>query len=256
MQSTVFPLAWNTVRELVRSKLLYNLLGFAALLIASSLLIAQLTIGEWDRIIVDQGLSAIEIGGALIAVVVGVNLIAGEIERRTIFPVLAKPVGRGAFVVGRYLGLLLVLLANTALMLGLLVLMLRMAASGLSATAAWAAALIAVELALLAAVALLFSSFSTPMLAAGFSFSVFLIGHLVSDLRSFGQRSHSAAARLLSEIVYQALPNLELLNLKAQAANHVPVTLGYVGLSAAYGLGYAAALLAFAALLFARRDLK
>ena len=256
MRGMVLPLAWNTVRELVRSKLLYNLVGFAALLIASSLIVAQLTVGEWDRIIVDQGLAAVELGGALIAIVVGVNLIAGEIERRTIFPVLAKPVSRGAFVIGRYLGLVGVLLANTALMMGLLALMLRLADSRVSPTAFAAAALIAVELSLLAAVALLFSSFSTPMLAAGFSFSIFLIGHLVSDLRNFGQRSQSAAARAVSEIVYQALPNLELLNLKAQAANQLPVASGYIGRSALYGLGYAAALLAFAIVLFARRDLK
>src|SRR3954466_15966974 len=113
-------LAWNTVRELVRSKLLYNLAAFAALLIASSLAVAQLTVGQWDRVILDQGLAAVELGGTLIAVIVGGNLVAGEIARRPIYPTLAKPVSRAAFVAGRYCGLVAMLLANTALMLGLL----------------------------------------------------------------------------------------------------------------------------------------
>jgi ABC-type transport system involved in multi-copper enzyme maturation permease subunit len=252
----VLSLSWNTVRELVRSKLLYNVVVFAALLLGSSLFVAQLTVGEWRRIILDQGLSAAELGGGLIAVVVGVNLVAGEIERRTIFPTLAKPVTRGNFVVGRYLGLVFVLLANAALMLALLAVLMRLAGESLDAITLQAMFLIFIELMLLAAVALLFGSFSTPMLAAGFSFAIFLIGHLVSDLRAFGERSHSGLAHALSSFFYRLLPDLELLNLKSNAANRIAVPAGYVATCAGYGVAYAVVLLIMSGFIFSRRDLK
>jgi ABC-type transport system involved in multi-copper enzyme maturation permease subunit len=256
MLSNVIVLAWNTVRELVRSKLLYNLFIFAALLIASSMFVAQLTIGQWDRIILDQGLAAIEVVGALVAILIGVNLVAGEIERKTIFPTLAKPVSRGAFLLGRYVGLLAVLAVNVVVMLTLLSVVLHLAGYGLSRTALEAGVLIGVELALLAAVAALFSSFSTPILAAGFSIAFFLIGHLLGDLRAFGERSKSGLARALTGFFYRLLPDLELLNLKSQAASQIAVDHRFVLRSGAYGLTYAAALLVLAALIFRRRDLK
>ncbi len=249
-------IASNTVRELVRSKLLYNMVIFAALLIASSMFVAQLTVGQWDRIILDQGLAALEIGGNLIGVLVGVNLIAGEVERRTIFPTLAKPLTRTSFLLGRYLGLVAVLAGNVCLMAGVLAAVLKLAGYGVSFTAVAAVLLIAVELALLAAVAMLFSSFSTPMLASGFSLSFFLIGHLLGDLRAFAERSTSEAAKKVAGLVYQLLPDLELLNLKARAANGLAVEGRFVVASAAYGLCYAAVIIALAILVFSRRDLK
>ena len=111
----------------IRSKLLYNLLLFAALFIGGSLFVAQLTIGNWARIILDMGLSAIEVAGGLLAVIIGVGIVAGEIQRKTILPTLAKPVPRWAFCLGRYAGLVLLLVRNVALMLGILALVLRAA---------------------------------------------------------------------------------------------------------------------------------
>jgi Cu-processing system permease protein len=254
--SLVLALSWNTVRELIRSKLLYNVVIFAALLLGSSLFVAQLTVGEWRRIILDQGLSAAELGGGLIAVVVGVNLIAGEIERRTIFPTLAKPVTRGTFIAGRYLGLVLVLAANAVLMLALLAVLVHLAGERIDAVVVQAMFLIFIELMLLAAVAMLFGSFSTPMLAAGFSLAIFLIGHLVGDLRAFGDRSKSETAKTLASFFYRLLPDLELLNLKSSAANRLLVPAGYVATSTAYGIAYAAVLLLLSGIIFSKRDLK
>ena len=255
MHRIVAAIAGNTARELVRSKLLYNLLLFAALFIGASLFVAQLTVGNWQRIIIDMGLSAIQGTGAIIAIVIGVGVVAGEVERKTILPTLAKPVPRWAFCLGRYLGLVLLLCANVALMTGILSLVLRLAGYRLGATGFAAVLLIAVELAVLAAVALLFASFSTPVLASAYAFALFLIGHLVSDLRAFGGRSKTAVARSAARAFYQVLPDLELLNLKAHAANDLPVAAAYVWRSAAYGLAYAAIVLALAMLIFSRRDL-
>ena len=252
----VAVIAANAVRELVRSKLLYNLLIFAVLLIVSSFGIAQLTIGNWDRIILDMGLAAIEVVGVLVAVLIGVNVVAGEIERKTIYATLAKPIGRGAFVVGRYAGLVGILAINVLIMIGTLAVVLNFASHGLTRTSVFAAGLLFVELTLMAAVAVFFSSFTTPILGAAFSFCVFPIGHLLGDLRVFGDRSKSEVLRVLMSGLYRVLPDLELLNLKAQAANRLEVD-GLGALAAAgYGLGYAMVMVALAVIFFQRRDLK
>src|SRR3954464_14844977 len=249
-------IALNTMRELLRNKLLYNLLFFAVLLIASSLFIAQLTIGQWDRIILDMGLAAAELAGVLIAILIGVSVVAGEIERKTIFPTLAKPVARGAFIAGRYGGLASMLAVNVVVMTASVALVLRMAGYSLSRTAAAAALLIFVELLVMSAAAIFFSSFTTPILASAFSLSLFLIGHLVGSLRLFAEKSKSAAARALTLAAYRLLPDLELFNLKAQAANELPVPHGAATTAALYGAAYAAICLLLAMVIFARRDLK
>jgi ABC-type transport system involved in multi-copper enzyme maturation permease subunit len=248
--------ALNTVRELLRNKLLYNLFFFAVLLILSSLFVAQLTIGQWDRIILDMGLGAAELSGVLIAVLIGVSVVAGEIERKTIFPTLAKPLSRGAFIAGRFAGLAAMLAVNVAVMTASVAVVLHMAGYSLSRTAAVAALLIFIELLLMAAAAILFSSFTTPILAAAFSLSLFLIGHLVGSLRAFADRTKSGAARTVTLAAYRALPDLELFNLKAQAANGLPVPPGATSLATLYGLAYAVVFLVMAIAIFSRRDLK
>lgn len=251
----ILAIAGNTVRELVRSKLLYNLLLFAVLFVAGSLLVAQLTVGNWVRIILDMGLGALEVAGALLAIVIGVGIVAGEIQRKTILPTLAKPVSRWAFCLGRYAGLMLLLVLDAAVIVAVLRAVLWLAGYRLEATALQAVALLCVEFAVLAAVALLFASFSTPLLAGSYAFALFFIGHLLPDLRAFADKSKSPAARGLARAFYGLLPDLELLNLKSQAANLLPVEPSYVWRAAGYGLAYAAVVLALAILIFSRRDL-
>jgi ABC-type transport system involved in multi-copper enzyme maturation permease subunit len=252
---TTVAIAVNTVRELVRSKLLYNLLFFAVLFVAGSLLVAQLTIGNWLRIILDMGLGAMHFTGALMAIVIGVGVVAGEVQRKTILPTLAKPVPRYAFCLGRYGGLVFLLTVNGAVILGVLGAVLWIAGYRLSATASEAAVLLCVEFALLAAVAVLFASFSTPMLASSFAFAVFFIGHLLPDLRTFADKSKSGVARTAARAFHALLPDLELLNLKAHASNELHVAASYVWSAAGYGLLYAAVALGLAILVFSRRDL-
>jgi ABC-type transport system involved in multi-copper enzyme maturation permease subunit len=248
--------AANTIRELVRNKLLYNLLFFAVLLIGSSMFVAQLTIGQWDRIILDMGLAAIELSGTLIAVLIGVGLVAGEVERKTVFPTLAKPVPRAGFLLGRYAGLLIMLAINVVIMMVALAAVLRAADYQMSAVVMQAAFLIFLELALVAAAAMFFGSFTTPVLASAFSLAFFLIGHLLADLKLFRERSQSGLARALTGLFYQVLPDLELFNLKSHAANELPAPAGFTSTSTIYGIAYAALLLLLAAGIFSRRDLK
>lgn len=256
MAPQILAIAGNTVRELVRSKLLYNLLLFAVLLIGGSLFVAQLTVGDFGRVMVDMGLVAIEVVGTLIAVLIGVSVVAGEIEKRTIFATLAKPLSRTTFLLGRYAGVLVILAVNVAVMLASLAVVLKLAAFDLTRITALAALLIGFELALVAAIALFFSTFTTPVLASAFSFSLFLIGHLLSDVRNYGTRSKRALAKQATAFVYRVLPDLELFNLKAQAANNLPEPPGFVRWSILYGVLYTAVLLSLAVILFRKRDLK
>jgi ABC-type transport system involved in multi-copper enzyme maturation permease subunit len=253
--TATLAIAGNTVRELVRGKLLYNLLLFTALFVAGSLLVAQLTVGNWVRIILDMGLGALEVAGALLAIVIGVGIVAGEVQRKTILPTLAKPVPRWSFCLGRYAGLVLLLVVNATVIMLVLRLVLWLAGYGLGTTALQAALLLCVEFAVLASVAVLFASFSTPLLAGSYAFAFFFIGHLLPDLRTFAEKSHSGAARNLARAFYLLLPDLELLNLKSHASNELPVTASYVLHACGYGLAYGAVVLAMAIFIFSRRDL-
>jgi ABC-type transport system involved in multi-copper enzyme maturation permease subunit len=184
-----------------------------------------------------------------------VGIVAGEIQRKTILPTLAKPVPRWAFCLGRYAGLVLLLVVNAGVIVAVLRVVLLLAASPLSVTTLQAAALLCVEFAVLAALAVLFASFSTPILAGSYAFALFFIGHLLPDLRTFADRSKSGTARALARGFYQLLPDLELLNLKSHAANELSVAAGYVWRAAGYGVLYSAVVLMLAVFIFSRRDL-
>ncbi len=249
-------IARNTVREALRSRLLYTLVFFAVLLIGSSALLATLSYVERERILQDIGLSAIRLMGAIIAVFVGVGLIHREVERRTVYTILSKPVSRTAFVVGKFAGLA----ATLWLMVGIMGLAFAAVSLVSGAPLGWghlaALALTCVELALLVAVATLFSSFTTPTLASAFSLGVYLLGHLVRDLRDLGAASDSELAERVTAGLYLVLPDLEAFDLVIPAVHGLAIPPGEVAMGALYGFGYAALVLVLAAFVFERRDLR
>jgi ABC-type transport system involved in multi-copper enzyme maturation permease subunit len=249
-------IAANTIREHIRSKLFYNLLVFSLLIIAGSYLLATLTIGQWGRMITDVGLACMQLTGALISVLLGIGLVAGEIDRRTLYVTLAKPVERWEFLLGKYLGLFGTLALNLAVMFVAVSLVLFSAEWEPNVTMGWAALLILVELAVLSAFAVFFSTWTTTTLAAVFSLALFFIGHLTQELHALAQRSSSAAARFVVDALYRVLPNLELFNLKSHAADGLPVAPSYVATAALYGVLYTALALVAAAFVFKRRDFK
>src|SRR5688500_6232503 len=182
----ITAIARNAFREAVRDRVLYNLVLFVLLLTGASIFISELSGGEERKVIVDLGLSAMLLFGVFIAIFVGVGLVYKEIERRTIYAVFSKPVGRGEFLVGKYLGLCLTLLVNVAVMAVGVSLALMYVSRGwdpLIPTIWPAVLLIYLELMLLTAVALLFSSFSSPALSALLTFLIFVAGHFSADLK-------------------------------------------------------------------------
>lgn len=242
--------------EAVRDRVLYSLLAFAMAMIASSTILVTLSVGGEEKIVKDLGLTAISLMGVLIAVFIGVGLVSREIDRRTIYTIMARPVRRTEFVLGKFCGLGLTLLVNVAIMaLGLLGLVRLM--EGRWALELLSAILLAfVELLLLTAAAILFSAFTTPTLSAIFTLSLFVIGRLVADLRQFAEQFGGTLLRGLARALAYILPNLAHFNIGEASVHGLPLGPGYVPLALLYGASYLILFLAAASAIFARRDFK
>jgi ABC-type transport system involved in multi-copper enzyme maturation permease subunit len=255
----VATIARNAFREAVRDRVLYNLVVFVLLLTAGAIFLGELSASQEAKIIVDMGLSAMLLFGVFIAIFVGVGLVSKEIERRTVYAIFSKPVGRGEFLVGKYLGLCLTLAVNVAVMgagVSLALLYVRRGYDPLALKIWPAVALIFCELAIMVAVALLFSSFSTPALSALLTFAVFVIGHFSADMKAFAASTGTAAARVFFNALYYLLPNFSHYTYIADASHgNAPSTEAFAA-GVLYAALYVAVLLAASTLIFNRRNFK
>lgn len=246
--------AGNTFRETMRDKILYNLVFFAFLLIGASVLLGTLTIGEQSRIVNDLGLAAINLVAVIIAIFVGIGLVTKEIERRTIYTILARPITRVQFILGKYLGLGIIVAVNIAIMFAMFLATIWLSGNVIYGSLFQAVELILVETLLVMAIAMLFSTFSSSTLSATMTLGLYVIGHLTSDLKGIAEKSQNQLTEAVLTALYYVCPNFELLNIKGQAANGVLVEMGYQVAATAYGLLYAGLLLTGACLIFQRRD--
>jgi Cu-processing system permease protein len=255
----LLAIAGNTVREALRDRILYNLFIFAVLLTVGSLTVSTLTLGEQSRIISNMGTGATQLFGTLIAVFLGVALISRELDRRTCYPVLARPVSRATFVVGKYLGLLATLALNVLLMAVATAAMLYLyRADGSWVDPAFLAAfgLMVVQFAICGALAVLFSTFSSATLSAILALALIGAGWLFSEVRLFWLLSSRVSMKWLVRVLDFVLPNMGLLDLKEAVVYGDPVTAGSFVARLAYGCAYSATLIALAALVFSRRDIR
>jgi ABC-type transport system involved in multi-copper enzyme maturation permease subunit len=259
MMGRIAAIAGNAFREAVRDRVLYNLVLFVLLLTGAAVFIGELSGGQERKIIVDLGLSAILLFGVFIAIFVGVGLVYKEIERRTIYAIFSKPVSRGEFVVGKYLGLCLTLLVNVLLMgagVSLAIIYVNRGWEPLAASIWPAILLIYFELMILTGVALLFSSFSSPALSALLTFFVFIIGHFSSDLKALGTSLGSTTARLFFMTIYYLFPNLANYSFITPAAHGRTPTISTLIGAVLYALIYIMVILATTTLVFSRRNFK
>lgn len=259
VNTRILTIARNAFRESVRDRVLYNLVLFALVLVASSILVSEISISQESQFIADLGLAAMLVFGALIAIFVGVGLVYKEIDKRTIYNILSKPVRRYQFLLGKYLGLCLTLLVNCLVMTAgtaLALVYLNRGFSHLTVSILPAAYMIFLELALLIAVALLFSSFTTPLLSALFSFAVYVIGQFSGDLRVAAEISHSIAVRGVLTVAYYVIPNLSNFGYLAQAARGEVVGFGLLARATIYGVVYISILLSVASIIFEKRNFK
>jgi ABC-type transport system involved in multi-copper enzyme maturation permease subunit len=255
----VSAISRNAFREAVRDRVLYNLVLFVLLLTAAAIFIGELSGGQERKVIVDLGLSAMLLFGVFISIFVGVGLVYKEIERKTVYAIFAKPVSRGEFLLGKYLGLCLTLLVNVIIMGAGISIALIYVSKGwdILAIKIWPAVLlIYVELMILTGVALLFSSFSSPALSALLTFLVFIIGHFSADLKSLSVTMPSWSARWLFAGLYYLLPNLANFSYITPTAHGQLPAFANAAATILYGFVYIAVILAAATLILSRRNFK
>lgn len=252
----VFPITIITFKEAIRDKILYNLLLFALLMIGVAVLVGEATIGDWVKVTKDMGLASISIFGVLIAIFVGIGLVYKEIDKKTIYTIISKPIQRYQFLLGKYFGLLLTLFVNVFIMtLGLFMILFFVQAifDPRLLLAIW---LIFIELMVITSVAILFSTFSTPTLSAMFTLAFYVIGHFSVDLKYFGAKSEILGMKYLTNILYYVLPNLDNFNIKGKIVHQLPVSNEYLLYSSLYGLLYIIVVLLISMIIFQRRDFK
>jgi len=253
---TIAAIAWNTFREAVRDRILYSILAFALLLIGASVVVAGLSIGQESRIVKDLGLASTTLFGTFIAIFLGITLVSKEIERRTIYLIIPKPVSRPGFLVGKYCGLVLTLVVTVGVM-GVMVFLLAALVDGAATPALLLAiGLDFVALMIVTAVALLFSTFSTPTLSAIFTVAIFVIGRLSGDLTVFADQFADPALKRAIWVTYLALPDLGRFQFGSRVVQGLPLVPADIGTAAAYGLAYTGFLLLLAIAIFQRRDFK
>ena len=257
--SRIGAVAFNTFREAVRDRVLYNLVVFAILIMGASLLVGQVSIGIERLVLVNLGLTAINLFGIVIAIFIGIGLVSKEIERRTLYTIIAaRPVRRWEFLVGKLLGLIGTLTVNAGLMsLGFFGALLYLAHGFHKADAYLLIAIyfILLQFVLITSLALLFSTFSSPLLSSIFAFALFVIGTFAEDLRGFAAMS-AGATRWVAQGLAYVVPNFAAFNVISQVAHEVPVSGRLVLFNTIYALVYAVAVTSAAVLIFERRNLK
>jgi ABC-type transport system involved in multi-copper enzyme maturation permease subunit len=243
----------------VRDRVLYNLVFFALLMIAAAILVGQISIGIEQSVIVSLGLSAISLIGLLISVFIGVGLVSKEMDKRTLYALLAKPVRRWEFLVGKFGGLLLTLAVNTAAMaLGLFLAMLYVKHSleRSDSSVLVAVYFIWLKLALVVALSLLFSCFTTPLLAILFTTGLYIVGLYVQELRDLPAQVLSPAMTAFTKWLSYLLPNFENFNVMAMAAHGRSIPGSLILQNTLYTVVYCFIVLTAAAAVFSRRNLK
>ena len=261
-------IAWHVFKDGARSRTLVSLIGFAFALFGVSLLLGQLSAGQDLKVIKDIGLSVIELSGVLMAVLLGVGLVAKEIERRSIYALLARPIRRADFIVGKYIGLVATLAVNVAVMTIALYLVLACisASSPQMVRLSWeapaldpaiitASLLIVAELAVLTAVSLFFSTFSSSVLwSTLFSLGVYVAGSMSAQLRELAAAVGSRAAGVFGEIVGVVLPAFSAFDVKSQVVHGLAIPVSFVLMTLGYAAVYSAAVVVAAAAVFSRRN--
>jgi ABC-type transport system involved in multi-copper enzyme maturation permease subunit len=251
--------AVNTFREAVRDRVLYNLVFFALLMIGAAILVGQISIGIERLVIINLGLSAISIFGLVMAIFIGVGLVSKEIEKRTLYSLLAKPIRRWEFLVGKYAGLVLTLIINTSFMtLGLAAALFYVGRPLVRSDVTILVAIyfILLSLALVTAIALFFSCFSSPMLSTIFTLGLYVTGVFAKDIRGFGALTKSPWLKAATRALYYVVPNFHNFNAIAAAAHGESIPFTLVWQNTLYALLYVAAVLLAASAVFSRRNLK
>jgi ABC-type transport system involved in multi-copper enzyme maturation permease subunit len=250
----IAAIAGITFKEAKRDRVLYLLFFFAAVCIVAARVLAILTVGDRVKIIKDVGLASISVFGILMAVLIGTSLVYKEIDKKTIFTLLSKPLHRAQFILGKFLGLVLTLFIMTLFMSLIFLALVYAHTFRIEWPMLVAIGYIFLEMVLVTAVAVFFSTFSTPILSSIFSLSFVLIGHLSWGLEPLIRKMRAGFGKSLARVLYVFLPDLENLNFKTEVVHGLPIPSSIFLYSFLYGLCYTAFILGLAVLVFRRRD--
>ena len=258
MNGRIPAIAFSTFREAVRDRVLYNLIFFVLILLASAPIFGQISVGIERIFLINLGLSAISIFGIMIAIFIGIGLVSKEIDKKTLYTVLSRPVRRWEFIVGKYLGLAGTLVVNTFLMsvgfyTALLLLTRQLGRS--EANILIAIYFIILQFLIITAITLLFSSFSTPIESAIYALAMFIVGSFAEDLRGFATMAHGPQAWLARAASY-VVPNLGTLNVITRVSHDQIIPASLIGMNTVYALFYVAVVVSGAVMIFEFRNLK
>lgn len=251
----IWIIAKNTYREIIRDRILYGILVFAVLLIALSLALGQLSFAEQARITIDFGFTAIHLSAIILSIFVGSTLVGREIEKKTIITLLARPITRTQFIVGKNLGLTMVIVMAVGLLSAVLAGILM--ALNLSLSLSFLVGLYGVllEAVVLLGFTIFFGCFASPMLSVSFSVGIFLIGHWLNSLQFFASKSDSAIFKAFAKIVQVVLPNLEVFNWRTLFVYNDPIPYRDMGMYSIYALAWGVFLALAASMILRGRDL-
>lgn len=251
----IWSIAANGFREVIRDRILYFIGFFALSMMMAVRLLPEISIGTHQKILLDLGLGAIGLLGAIVAIFVGTGLINKEIEKRTVLVLIPKPISRAEFIIGKHLGLSAVLGVMLAIMTIIYLLLLTWTKVDYHALPLIISLIyLVLELALLIAVALMFGVFTSSILATLLSFGIYLMGHISKDLLELGAISKNANIEAITQTLYLILPDLERLNFRNEAVYGLLPSIEILVNNAIYGLLYTCLLLGISILVFSRRQ--
>ena len=252
----IWTLALNTFREAVRDRVLHSIFFFAVVTVCASLLLKDVTLGDQDKIVRSIAEGGIDLFASMIAMFLGISIIWKELEKKTVFTILSKPMPRWQFVIGKYLGLNLTIWVEIALLSLMYVGLMVFQQDFPSMIFFVSMGLLVMELMLLTAWATLFSTYSAPTTASAFTISIFTIGHLADDLWLLGSKSDSIFLEQVVHFIYWVVPNFEVLSIRELSVHERDIPWSQVGSALGYGAVYSAVVLMIAVMLFNRKDIR
>jgi len=256
MTGNVQALAMSTFRESVRDRVFYLVAVFGLIMLASTAVLSPLTVGAQGKIMSDVGLGSMVIFGLLVILFMGSGMVRKEMDKGTILTILSKPVGRREYLLGKFLGLNLTLFCMLAVM-GIVFLLMTLMAPGTFSLRFLAAFFMAfLELTVINAVVIFFSTCVSPMLAAVFTLGVFMVGHLSSSIRDFGMMQGTVIQQKTSVVIFYLIPNLEVFNVRGDVVHGEIVAVDHLLMALVYAVSWTILLLILGGGIFSRRELR
>jgi len=252
----IVSIARSTFRESIREKVWMIVLFFGAVIIASSFFLSPLAVGAKQKIILDVGLASISILGVLTAIFVGSSLLYKEMEKRAVYLLLTRPVSRFEYLLGKFAGIISTIVTLMIVMALIFLATAYVGGSALNGKVFAAVYLSILEMMLMSALIVFFSTFTTPVLTSFFSVCIFLAGNLSGDLRAFAQKFGGPATKLIMDFLYYVLPNFRVFNLRHEAVHDLPFNPQDLTAATAYALVYCIAVIYFAYLVFREKELR